>query len=610
MEKNKLSDQNFENPKALLPFLKRISSYAWHYPKWVIGLLFWVGIVAIGDAFFPLMLKGIIDDAVTPQLELLKAAKEQGIEYQIDFTKIYYYTGLFLVVGLFQIIGVYLFIAYAGRIQEYVMHDLRKDMFERLQRLSFSFYDRSASGWLLTRLTADTDRVAEVISWGLLEAFWGISMIIFCLIVLFFYNWQIGLIVAISIPLMLIVSIKIRMLVLQYSREARKINSDLTATFTEHINGLVVNKSTAQEKRISQEFQGLSTKMQKASFRAAYYTSMYVPLVILAGSLTTAFVVFYGGNMATALPPMITVGALIAALDYASKIFMPIIDISMFYARAQSSLSAGERIFSLIDEPIEIQDIPNATDFGTIKGNIVFEDVCFYYNEDQAVLENFNLHIQAGQSIALVGATGEGKTTIASLVARFYEPQTGTIKIDGEDYTKKTLHSLRSQLGVVLQTPHLFKGTIRENIRYAQKDANDEQIIQALNLVGATQFVTRLDEAIDEEGENLSMGEKQLISFARAILPSPKILIMDEATSSIDTITEAKIQQSIHQMLKDRTAIIIAHRLSTIKNCDRILVIEKGKILEDGSHNDLMAKKGRYYGLYTKQMRVEKVFLD
>lgn len=605
MKPNKLSDQQFETQKALLPFLKRIGACAWHYPKWVLGLLFWVAVVAVADAFFPLLLKGMIDDAVRPQLELLKAAKDQGLDYQIDFSGIYYYTGLFLIVGIVQVIGVYLFIGYAGRVQEYVMHDLRKAMFERLQKLSFSFYDRSASGWLLTRLTSDTDRVAEVISWGLLEAFWGVTMILFCLIVLFAYNWQLGLIVAISIPIMLLVSIKIRMLVLQYSREARKINSDLTATFSEHINGLVVNKSTAQEKRVSQEFQQLSTKMQKASFRAAYYTSMYIPIVILTGSFATAFVVFYGGNMALMVPPMITVGVLVAGLDYATKIFMPIIDISMFYARAQSCLSAGERIFSLIDEPIEIQDSPNATDFGSIKGDILFEQVDFNYNTDQDVLKNFNLHIEAGQSIALVGATGEGKTTIANLVARFYEPKSGTIKIDGEDYLQKTLESLRSQLGVVLQTPHLFKGTMRDNIRYAQKDATDEQIIQALSLVGAEHFATRLDEQLGEEGENLSMGEKQLISFARAILPNPKILIMDEATSSIDTITEAKIQKSIHQMLQDRTSIIIAHRLSTIKNCDRILVILKGEIVEDGSHAELMAKKGKYYGLYTKQMRAE-----
>lgn len=607
METTKFTDQQFNTQKALGPFLRRIASYAWKYPRWVLGLLFWVMVVAVADALFPLLLKGTIDNAITPQLEALKLAQDQGTKYVLDFSLVYYYTGLFLVVGFIQAIGVYLFIRYAGRIQEYVMHDLRKDMFDRLQKLSFSFYDRSASGWLLTRLTSDTDRVAEVISWGLLEAFWGISMISFCLIVLFFYSWKLGLIVALTIPFMLLISIKIRMLVLQYSRDSRKINSELTATFSEHINGIVVNKSTAQEARVSKEFKQLSGRMQKASYHAAYYTSMYIPLVILTGSFASAFVVYFGGNMVLAVPAIITVGTLVAALDYANKIFIPIIDISMFYARAQGSLSAGERIFSLIDEPLDIKNTADATDFEAIKGAIKFEQVDFYYNKEQSILKDFNLNIKAGESIALVGATGEGKSTIANLVARFYEPKAGCLKIDGIDYKSKTLKSLRKQLGMVLQTPHLFIGTIRDNIRYAKKEASDAEITATLNLVGANHFIARLDEEVGEEGENLSMGEKQLISFARAILPNPKILIMDEATSSIDTITEAKIQESIQQMLENRTAIIIAHRLSTIKNCDRILVIEKGTIIEDGSHQALMQKKGTYYKLYTKQLRAEKV---
>jgi ATP-binding cassette subfamily B protein len=347
--------------------------------------------------------------------------------------------------------------------------------------------------------------------------------------------------------------------------------------------------------------------MQGTSYRAAYYTSMYIPLVILSGSFASAFVVYFGGSMALAVPAIITVGTLVAALDYANKIFIPIVDISMFYARAQGSLSAGERIFSLIDEPLDIKDADSATDFDSIKGAIQFEQIAFYYNKEQAILKDFNLSIKAGESIALVGATGEGKSTIANLVARFYDPKAGALKIDGIDYKTKTLKSLRKQLGMVLQTPHLFMGSIRDNIRYAKKEATDAEIIATLALVGADHFVARLDEEVGEEGENLSMGEKQLISFARAILPNPKILIMDEATSSIDTITEAKIQKSIQQMLENRTAIIIAHRLSTIKNCNGILVIQKGNIIEDGSHPILMQKKGAYYNLYTKQLRAEKV---
>ncbi len=602
----KQSDQVFDQNRALVPFLKRLFKYAWRYPNWVRGLVGWIIVVAIVEAFFPLLLKATIDEAITPQLADMATARARGLAPVINWAPIWYYTGLFLGLGLVQFLGVFFFIRYAGRVQEYVIYDLRQAMFERLQRLSFSFYDRSASGWLLTRLTSDTDRVAEVISWGLIEAFWGISTICCCLGVLLVYNWKLGLIVGCSLPVLLVLSIHIRKLVLQYSRAARRINSDLTAAFSEHINGLMVNKSTAQELRVSQEFKQLTTRMQKASFRAAYYTSLYIPLVILVGSLATASVIYFGGQMTIGFGAVITVGTLVAALDYATKIFIPIVDISMFYARAQGALSAGERIFALIDEPIEIQDTPIATAFGTLEGRIEFEDVGFAYAKGQTVLENFNLTIAAGQSVALVGATGEGKSTIANLVARFYEPTTGRVLIDGADYQQKTLHSLRSQLGMVLQTPHLFEGTIGDNLRYAYPTASDAELKAALELAGAQQFLERLEEPVGEEGENLSLGEQQLLSFARAILPNPRILIMDEATSSVDTLTELRLQEGVQKMLEARTAIIIAHRLSTIKNCDRILVIHQGKVVEDGSHEALLQQRGHYYALYTQQITAER----
>lgn len=600
------TDQIFNKKKALLPFLKRLFQYAWHYSKWIKGLVAWIVVVAIVEALFPLLLKATIDEAITPQLTQLSQLSATERAATINWGPVWYYTSLFLVLGVFQFLGVYFFIRYAGRVQEHVIYDLRQAMFKRLQQLSFSFYDRSASGWLLTRLTSDTDRVAEVISWGLIEAFWGISTIACCLGVLLIYNWKLGLIVGAAIPVLLLLSIHIRRLVLHYSRAARRINSDLTATFSEHINGLLVNKSTAQESRVSQEFEQLTTKMQKASFRAAYYTSLYIPLVILIGSVATATVIYFGGHMTIGIGAVITVGTLVAALDYATKIFIPIVEISMFYARAQGALSAGERIFSLIDEPVEIEDGPEATPFGVLKGRIQFKEVGFAYANGQQVLENFNLTIPAGQSVALVGATGEGKSTIANLVARFYEPTAGQVLIDGEDYKTKTLHSLRSQLGMVLQTPHLFEGSIGDNLRYAYPEASEEELRAALELAGAQQFLDRLEEPVGEEGENLSLGEQQLLSFARAILPNPRILIMDEATSSVDTLTELRLQKGVQKMLASRTAIIIAHRLSTIKNCDRILVIQQGQIVEDGSHEELLQLRGRYYQLYTQQITAEK----
>jgi len=599
-----MQDQQFTNKKALLPFLKRMFGYAMQYKRWFYGFMFWIMIVGLVDAAYPLVLLQMIDGYMTPQVEILRQGET------VDYQGIWYYIGLFMILGVVQATGVLFFVRQAGRIREYIVYDLREAMFRKLQKLSFSFYDKSASGWLLSRLTSDVDRVAEVISWGLIDCLWGVTMVIFCMSAMFIYSWKLALIVLVSIPLMLIASVKIRLLVLLYSRKARKINSEITAGYNEHINGVMVNKSTAQEARVGSDFGGMTGSMRRVSYRAAFYTAAYIPVVIMIGSLASASVVFFGGNMALALPTGITVGVLAAAFDYSTRIFWPIVDISMFYARAQGSLSAGERIFSLIDEENFIKEKENIGDYSRIIGDIEFRDLSFYYEKENPVLEDFNLTIKAGQSVALVGATGEGKSTIANLVCRFYEPTEGQLLIDGTDYQDRTLHSLRDQLGVVLQTPHLFSGTIRDNIIYGNHKATDNEIISVLKQTGGEEFIEMLEDKVGEEGKQLSLGQKQLISFARAVLADPRIFIMDEATSSIDTLTEARIQKGIERVLEGRTSIVIAHRLSTIRNCDRILVIQKGKIAEDGSHEMLMQQRGKYFELYTRQLRDEAVFAN
>jgi len=604
---DQLTDRLHTERGAMWPFLKRMIGYLFQYKKWMYSFLFWILVTAIVEAIFPLIVLNLIDNVLTPQLQLMYDAKQGGTVYTPDLSMVYPYVLFILLVGLIQAFSVYCFVLACGKVNEHVMYNIREQLFRKLQQLSFSFYDRSASGWLLTRMTSDTDRVTQVISWGLLDAFWGITTIFFCQIVILFYNWKLGLIIFVSIPVLLVVSIKIRMLVLQYSREARKINSDLTANFSEHINGVKINKSTSQEERVSHDFRQLSGRMYRSSFRASYYTAMYVPLVVFISAVTSAFIIYFGGNMTIAIPAGITVGVLTASFDYGLKIFMPIIDISLFYAAVQGSLSAGERIFSLLDEPLKIKDQEGIDAYENIKGALEFKGVSFHYNPENPVMQDFNLKITPGTSVALVGATGEGKTTIVNLVARFYEPVAGELLIDGVDYRTKTLESLRSRIGMVLQTPHLFNGTIEENIRFGRKQSTKLDILNALKLVGAGHFAGRLEEQVGEGGEHLSMGERQLVSFARAVLTDPSIFIMDEATSSIDTIAEAQIQLGVEQMLTNRTAIVIAHRLSTIATCDRILVIKGGQIAEDGSHKELLALKGKYYDLYRHQLREERM---
>jgi len=603
---SKYRDKQFVSEGSIMPFLKRLFSYSKKYKKWMRGFIFFVLIVAATEAVTPLVWLNLLDNAVVPLVEQYKPSYDKGVTPEVDFGPLTKYVLMLVGLGIILSASVFMFINFAGKLQEYIMYDIRQQLFTKLQELSFSFYDKSAVGWLMSRITSDTIKVTELISWGFIECIWGFGMITFCLAAMFLYNVKLALIVTLTIPILAFISMKVRKMILKYSREARRYNSEITASYNEHISGVEVNKSMVQEDRASSEFESLSEKMRVSSFRSAYYTALYTPLVIFGGSIAAALIIFVGGKMAITIPPEITVGLLAAFFGYATLIYEPILDISRFYSQAQNCISAGERIFSLLDTQPMIKDKPGADDFAEINGDIEFENVSFHYEKDKPVLKNVNLKIDAGQSVALVGETGGGKSTIINLICRFYEPTGGVLKIDGTDYMDKTIQSLGSKLGVVLQTPHLFSGSIRENIRYGRGDANEEDIVNSLLLIGGDEFINRLDEEAGENGDKLSLGEKQLISFARAVLANPRIFIMDEATSSVDTLTEAKIQNGIQEMIKGRTSIIIAHRLSTIKNCDRILVVKKGSIIEDGNHHDLMLQKGYYYNLYTRQLREQR----
>jgi ATP-binding cassette subfamily B protein len=481
-------------------------------------------------------------------------------------------------------------------------------MFEHLQRLSFSYFDRTPIGWIMSRVTSDTERIAELVTWGLLDVTWGVTSIVTAVIFMFIINWKMAAIVFVAIPILVVVGAEFKRYILTEFRQVRKINSKITGAYNENITGVRVTKSLAREERDLVEFQDLSEDMYQASYRAAWLSALFLPVVQIISAFAVAAIVWYGGLQVDL--GFMTLGDIQAFVGYITFMLWPVQEMARVYAQMQQSVASAERAFSLLDSVPEIQEKPEAVDPGTIQGDIVFEDVSFQYEEEKAVLSGFNLHIKQGETIALVGPTGGGKSTIVNLLCRFYEPTNGRILINNQDYTDLTLAAIHSRLGMVLQTPHLFSGTVRENIRYGNLKSTDEEIEEAAKLAGAHEFITTLEngyeENVGEGGSLLSVGQKQLISLARAILAQPELFIMDEATSSVDTLTEALIQQGMERVMHGRTSFIIAHRLSTIKRADRILVIENGAIAEMGSHADLIRARGHYYRLYTQQFRKER----
>ncbi|HIE57976.1 MAG TPA: ABC transporter ATP-binding protein, partial [Anaerolineales bacterium] len=393
-------------------------------------------------------------------------------------------------------------------------------------------------------------------------------------------------------------------IILQY-RRVRKINSKITGAYNENISGVRVIKAFGREDRNMDEFDDLTGEMYRAGYRAAWLSAIFLPTVQLISSFALGAIAWYGGwqvQMDT-----LTIGGIQAFVSYVAFMLWPIQDLARVYAEMQHAIASAERIFSLVDAVPDITDQPGATDPGSIQGDIVFENVSFSYEDGDQVLKDFNLRIRHGENIALVGPTGGGKSTIVNLLCRFFEPTEGVIHIGGSDYREISLEALQSRIGIVLQTPHLFSGTIRENIRYGRLDASDEEVENAAKLAGAHDFITQFQKGYEDEvgegGNLLSVGQKQLISLARAVLRQPEIFIMDEATSSVDTITESLIQRGMENLMEGRTSVIIAHRLSTIKNADRILVIRDGKIIEMGNHTELLRERGHYYRLYTSQFR-------
>lgn len=589
-----LGERQFSQKKAMIPFIKRLLKYCLVYKKWLWIMIFAILLSSTTEAMLPTLWKLLIDRSV-------ELVSHNGISDKIASVLptglLLKFTIIYVIVIFLHILAERILIFYTGRMRHYVIRDMRGQMFSKMQELSYSYYDKTSAGWLIARMTNDSERLSELMSWGFTSFVWANAMILSCLTAMFLCNFRLTLIVVFILPVLLYLSIKMRILVLKHARDARRKNSELTGYFAENLDAMEVVKSYSIEDHRLQGFKTINQGLKSSSFKTSLYSSLYMPTVVIIGSIATGATLFQGGIMTYGLG-IISVGTYAAFFVYVRNIFMPIFDISRTYALAQNSLTAGERIFSLIDEPIKIKNSPQAVKNFKIVGEICFSEVFFGYNDQQKVLTNFNLFIQPGQSVALVGPSGEGKTTIVNLLCRFYEPDSGSILIDDIDYKDLNIHQYLSQVGIISQIPHIFSGTIRDNINFSKPGATHEEICNSLSMVGAENLITRLDHLVGTEGDGLSNGEKQMISFARAILKKPRILIMDEATSSIDAITEQKLRNSIKNILKGRTAIVIAHRLSTIRGCDRILFIQNGNISEQGSHDELMALRGSYFKFY------------
>ena len=499
--------------------------------------------------------------------------------------------------------------------------DLKRALFVHLQTLSFSYYNVTPVGYMLSRVMNDTGKISGLIAWNFVDLLWALTYVLGVFVAMLFLNWKLALVIMLVVPAIALLTFYFQNRILKWNRQVRKINSKITSAYNEGIMGAKTAKSLVVEEKTYGEFQEITGEMRSASVRAARLNAVYLPLVLFCGSLATAIVLARGGIQV--FENAMLIGTLSAFTTYAVGIFEPIQQMARNLAEFISAQANIERVTGLLDEEPQVVDSPEVIEkygdsffpkkenWEPIKGDIEFRDVSFHYPDGkEEILSHFNLKIPAGTNVAIVGETGAGKSTLVNLACRFFEPTGGQILIDGKDYRERSQLWLHSSLGYVLQNPHLFSGSVMENIRYGRLDATDEEVIAAAKAVHADQVVEKMDlgyqSDVGEGGDRLSTGEKQLISFARAVLADPRIFVLDEATSSIDTQTEQLIQKATDKILKGRTSFLIAHRLSTIRNADLILVVKDGKIIEQGKHLELLEQKGYYYQLVRRQFTEEE----
>ena len=586
----------FGIPK-LFPYLKRIRKY----------LFLMLGLsvaAALTDTLFPLFQQYAINNFIAKDTT-------NGL---VLFVVIY------LACLVFKI-GTDCMAAYFGiKTEMYLGKELKQDSFDHLQTLSFSYFNRNSVGYIHSRVSSDTNRLGVLLSWYLFDTAWQFVYMIGAFVIMFMTNAKLSLIILAVIPVEVAIVALMQKKIVTVNRKIRELNSRITGNFNEGITGAKTIKTLVAEDKMYREFTEKTSSMKKFSVRDSRYRGVLMTVTEIAAFVTIALILKVGGGLSS--EKIMEVGTLSMFMSYAVNIMIPI----QYIVGALSQLVVQqvniERFFGLMETESDVTDTPEVVEkYGDIfdpkpenweelKGDIRFENVSFKYPDgDELVLEDFSLDVPHGTNVAIVGETGAGKSTLVNLVCRFFEPTTGRILIDGRDERERSQSWLHSNIGYVLQSPHLFSGTIRDNMRYGLPDATDEQIIEALKTVQAYDIVEKSEKGLDTEvgegGDNLSTGQKQLISFARAIISDPRILILDEATSSIDTLTEQIIQSSIKEVIRGRTSFVIAHRLSTVRDADVILVVRHGKIVERGTHRQLMKLRGYYYDLYTQQFRAE-----
>ena len=566
-------------------FRDLIKFYKIEYKKLYV-LMFVVIISGLLQAVVPLSIKLLTDDFITKQN--LRGFIIAGLS--------------FFSLVVISTLAIYSFYVFGGKLEYQVSKDIRKSVFEKIEKFSITNIKKYEIGELISRLTSDVQKLSEVFSWGVMDACHSIIVLLFSIAIMLYLSFTLTIMLFLMLPIIYIITLLFQKNILKFQRKVRDYNSKIIRSYTESLSYIKTIKALGIEEKKKKEFVVFNEKYRKYNLKSILISAIFVPTVMFIASIGVGFA--FNFSSISVMKHVMTYGAFLSFLTYSFQIFEPFKMLAQIFADLKSAQASAERVFQILYEDDEIIE-QKETDLN-FDGNIKFENVSFhYFDDDKLILKDFNFEIKKGQSVAFIGSTGSGKSTIVNLICKFYDPTSGDIYLDGINYKNIDKTCLYNNLGYVLQQPQLFSISIKENIKFGNENATDEEIMEICNLLGIDEFISKLPDGIDtvigESGYNISSGQKQLISFARALIKNPKLLILDEATSSIDTETEKFIQNKMRDILSGKTSIIVAHRLSTIKHCDKIVLIEKGNILEQGTHTELLDKKGIYYKMYISE---------